>query len=243
MNTRVTSLLGALFLTSAALGDLRSDLNAPPPLSTDFPVLSVGEIAPRLQPEEPGARTPQDAETPPAESGGFTLFGPSGKRYGSAGSKAWTLGGLYANDFNDSNDFNLHVAWSNFLADDLEFAVEAAGWYFDQPGQDTGGLSGSMVFRWHALHDADYSWSVFVDAGIGLLGAFDEVPDGGSDFNFLPRLGGGATFALGPNENGQAPRLMIGARWHHISNARIRGDSDNPARDALAGYVSIVFPF
>lgn len=186
------------------------------------------------------------AQQSPSESADnpFTLFGPSGKPYGTAGSKAWTIGGLYANNFNEASDINLHVAWSNFLADELEFAVEAAGWYFNQPGKDTGGVSGSMVFRWHFAHADDFAWSVFADGGIGILGAFDETPEGGTEFNFLPRVGLGATFRLSDEDAaGQAPRLMIGARWHHISNARIRGDSDNPARDSLAGYVGIVLPF
>lgn len=242
MKLIATSLLGVL---AVAAGAVRSYAET---AAVVVPELQRGSIPFELAlSDEPGSEARTDAtataDAPPPAENGFTLFGPSGKRYGSAGAKAWTVGGLYANNFKSANDFNVHVAWSNFLADDFEFAVEAAGWYFNQPGQDTGGLSGSMLFRWHALHDKDYSWSVFADAGIGLLGAFDEVPDGGTEFNFLPRVGGGATFALGPNENGQAPRLMIGARWHHISNARIKGDSNNPSRDALAGYIAIVFPF
>ncbi len=204
---------------------------------------------------EPGATAPTPPDTASDTPHEFTLFGPSNRPYGSAGSKAWTVGGLYASDFEEDNDVNVHVAWSNFLADDFEFAVEVATWYFDQPAEppagsststgdaDTGGISGSMLFRWHALHADNYDWSLFFDAGIGLLAGFDEVPDGGTEFNFLPRLGGGFTTALGDNRDGQAPRLMLGARWHHISNARIKGDDRNPARDSLAGYVAIVFPF
>lgn len=165
--------------------------------------------------------------------------------YGLAGSRWWTVGGAYANDFKDANDFNVHGAFSQFLADELEFAVEAAAWYFDQPGQDTGGLSGSMVFRWHFAHADDWDWSVFADAGIGLLGAFDEVPDGGTGFDFLPRLGAGFTKALGPSVDGESrgPRLMVGVRWHHISNGRISGDARNPSRDGLMGYAAVVFAF
>lgn len=240
MTVTVTAAICALGVS--ALGDLNR--------------LDAGELSFSMQPEsmqpeamQPEASERQASETSaagtemPAETGPFTLFGPSGKRFGQAGARAWTLGGLYAHNFNEANDFNAHVAWSNFLADDFEFGVEAAGWYFNQPGQDTGGVSGSMLVRWHFAHDESYSWSVFVDGGIGLLAAFDEVPAGGTEFNFLPRLGAGATFALGDGRDGQSPRLMVGARWHHMSNARIRGDSDNPARDGLAGYLSIVFPF
>lgn len=225
-----------------------------PSLAASFdPVLTAGALAidpgaayqlepTSSPPDAPTASTSSDpSREPEPRSGG--LFGASGKRYGSAGSKAWTLGGLYANDFSQSDDFNIHVDFSYFLADHLEFAVEVAGWYFDQPGDDTGGLSAGMIFRWHVWHADDYDWSVFADAGIGFLAGFDEVPDGGSEFNLMPRFGAGFTKALCDDADGQSPRLMVGVRWHHISNARIRGDDDNPGRDGVAAYVAIVFPF
>lgn len=178
---------------------------------------------------------PDTAKPDPSESERST-------DYGLAGSRWWTVGLAWANNFESSNDVNIHGAWSTFLADDFEFAVEGAVWYFNQPGSDTGGISGSMIFRWHFWHpDENRNWTVFADAGIGLLAAFDNVPEGGTSFNFLPRLGMGFTKALTDSDSG--PRFMAGVRWHHISNARIGSDSSNPARDALCGYASIVFPF
>ena len=166
---------------------------------------------------------------------------PPKATYGHAKAEAFTIGGLYANDLRDSNDFNLHFAYSNFLDDELEFSVEVAAWYFNQPGDDAGGVSGSMVFRWHFWHAPDFDWTVFADAGIGLLGAFDNVPEGGTGFNFLPRAGGGITKRLGDSLD--SPRLMLGVRWHHVSNGRILGDGHNPSRDSVGVYAAIVFPF
>ncbi len=165
--------------------------------------------------------------------------------YGKTGSRWWTAGTAIANDFHQATDVNVHLAFSQFLADDFEFAVEAAVWYFHQPGDDTGGVSGSMVFRWHFWHADDYKWSVFADAGIGMLGAFNNVPDGGTGFDFLPRIGGGFTWALDDSVEGESrgSRLMVGVRYHHISNGRIGGDSRNPARDGVAVYAALVFPF
>lgn len=224
----VLAAVSALLPLGTVLADARADLDSlGAPLAT--PTLSFTL-------DEP----PTASKTAPAESEPSRALG-----YGLAGSRWWTVGGAYANDFDNANDFNLHVAFSQFLADELEFAVEAAGWYFDQPGKNTAGISGSMVFRWHFLHAEDYDWTLFGDAGIGLLGGFDEVPDGGTSFNFLPRLGFGLTKALAPGVDGESrgARLMVGLRWHHISNARINGDSDNPARDALMGYIAVTFPF
>lgn len=158
--------------------------------------------------------------------------------FGQPGRWWLTLGGGVAFDFEKDYDFNLHVAASTFLATELEFAVELGGWYFKQVGQDTGGIDGSMIFRWHFLHDDAFNWSIYGDVGIGLLGAFDEVPDGGTGFNFTPRAGFGFTQRL----DDEGTRLMIGTRWHHISNGRFEGDSRNPSRDSLMIYVGVMFP-
>ena len=165
-------------------------------------------------------------------------------RFGRAGSRWWSIGSGIAYDFDEDTDVNLHGIYSVFLTDELEFGVEAAAWYFDQVGDNTGGLSGSMIFRWHFWHwggDDGFRSTFFGDAGIGLLAGFDDVPDGGTSLNFLPRLGLGYTHAL--TDDDLAARLTLGLRWHHISNVRIEGEESNPARDSLMIYAEIQFPF
>jgi hypothetical protein len=196
----------------------------------------------------------QPADTVPAtDPSDGTVAGESAKpvdpparerRFGRAGSRWWSIGSGIAYDFDEDTDVNLHGIYSVFLTDELEFGVEAAGWYFDQLGDNTGGLSGSMIFRWHFWHwggDDGFRSTFFGDAGIGLLAGFDDVPDGGTSLNFLPRLGVGYTHALTEDEIGA--RLTLGLRWHHISNARIEGEERNPARDSLMIYAEIQFPF
>jgi hypothetical protein len=168
--------------------------------------------------------------------------GPTEKRetrFGRTGSQWLTFGAGYAYDFDKESDYNVHAAWSRFLADELEFAVEVGGWYFDQRGDNTGGVNANMVFRWHALHDENYDWTVYGDVGIGLLAAFDLVPDGGTGFNFTPRAGAGFTRRLGDGQT----RLQVGVRYHHVSNGRIEGDERNPGRDAVMLYAGIIVPW
>lgn len=164
----------------------------------------------------------------------------SSGRFGDAGSTWLTFGGGAAFAFEgDDRDYNLFGAYSIFLVDSLEFSVELGGWYFDQEGTDTGGINGSMIFRWHFWMSENRDWTVYGDAGIGLLAGFDEVPDEGTSFNFTPRAGAGLTRAL----DDAGTRLMLGLRWHHISNGRINSDAGNPSRDSIMIYAGIIIPF
>lgn len=157
--------------------------------------------------------------------------------YASKGSRWWTLGAGVAYDFDDATDVPLRGAYSYFLDDGVEFSAEVGAWYFSQPGDDAVGLSGSVILRWHFLRRDP--WTAYVDAGIGIVGSSDDVPQGGTSFNFLPQAGAGVTRRL--NDDGL--RLQLGLRWHHISNARIQGDDENPDRDAPMIYAGLIFPF
>ncbi len=163
---------------------------------------------------------------------------PGHPAFGEARSMWWTLGGGVANNFDDATDINVRGAYSYFLVKDVEFAAELNLWYFHQAGPDAEGINPAILFRWHFYDEG--KWTIYADAGIGLLFATDEVPDGGTSFDFTPKIGGGFTYELDP-ESGA--RLQVGLRWHHISNARINGASNNPARDAAMIYAGIQFPF
>lgn len=149
-----------------------------------------------------------------------------------------SVGTGVSNDVADATDINLNGAASYFLADNIEVTGELGLWYHAQPGDDAFGLNPNLVFRWHFINRQ--TWSLYADMGIGLLISSNDVPEGGTSFNFTPRAGLGATFRLNP-ESGT--RLQLGVRWSHISNARILGDDDNTVRDSVMGYVGLIFPF
>jgi len=161
------------------------------------------------------------------------------KPYGLAGDTRLTLGTGVAFDLednDDSTDFSLSLTWSRFLVDDWEFRAGLGGWYFDQDPDSTWGVSPEIAMRWHFINREP--WTVYGEAGIGLLFAADDVPSGGSSVDFMPRVGIGATHRL----NTRGDRLEFGVRWHHISNARSVGDSNNPDRDGVMFYAGISFP-
>ncbi|MFN0012809.1 MAG: acyloxyacyl hydrolase [Phycisphaerales bacterium] len=229
-------LVGAAADALARTGDAESPLSSPlvaAPLVIDTAGAYAG--ARGLRDDPPAAGTAPSAATEPAlkESETERAFGLS--------SGGWwiTFGGGYANDFDGSQDFNGYVAFSTFWAKELEFSVELAAHYFAQEGEDTGGIDPAMVFRWHFWHAQNFDWTVFGEVGIGLLFSFDDVPDGGTSFNFTPRAGVGYTTRIGDDDT----RLVIGVRYAHISNARIEGDDRNPGRDSVMVYAGVVFPF
>ncbi len=157
--------------------------------------------------------------------------------YGTEGTE-WVLFGTgVAYDFENATDININIGYSRFLVDDLEWVLELSAWYHDQDGDDALSLNPVIDFRWHFYNQGDTS--LFVNLGIGLLAATDNVPATGTGFDFTPRAGVGLTHQLSDD----GTRLIAGLRWHHISNARINGDDDNPGRDAPMLYMQIAIPF
>lgn len=153
--------------------------------------------------------------------------------FGRAGLERWYIQGSAATTLDDdkARRFGLLGAGiSHFFANGHSVNVELNGLAFDQTGEDAVGLNLAVLLRWHFYRQQD--WSLYVDGGAGILGTTREVPSAGSHFNFTPQVGGGATVRIKGNR-----RLMVGLRWHHISNADIY--DNNPGRDSLMGYVGL----
>jgi lipid A 3-O-deacylase len=152
------------------------------------------------------------------------------------GSTHWTanLGG--GSDFEDDDFFKGGIGISHFIADDFSVDLELNAMHFTQAGTDATGANLNLLFRWHFLHDEARLWTIYADGGAGMLFTTDDVPAGGSSFNFTPQAGGGVSFDLGEDV-----RLYLGARWHHVSNARLY--DSNPGRDYAMGYAMISWPF
>lgn len=217
-------------------------------LAQGGPALTLTPLSLTLAQPAPGDATAPPADRPPApittsDPPSPTQNAPQPKPLTGFGEPGWwglTVSSGYANNFQGENSFNLgSVALTTFPVRDLELGFELGGWYFNQDGADTGGATLNLLARWHFLEFNDYDWTVYADAGIGVLAAGNDVPEGGTNFNFNPRLGAGITKALG--EGRRAPRLQVGVRWNHFSNARIQGDDENPGRDDLMVYIGVVF--
>jgi hypothetical protein len=181
-------------------------------------------------PEDPPTTAAAPAEAP-------EVHAPTSLRYGAQGSKWWSIGGGVASDFDNATDGNIFISYSYFLDDDVEFNLELGGWYSAQDGDDAAAINPNIVFRWHFINTGD--WTVYADAGIGLLFASDNIPADGTSFDFTPRAGLGFTRKI----TDEGVRFQMGIRWAHVSNARIEGEDRNPGRDSAMIYAGVIFPF
>ena len=120
--------------------------------------------------------------------------------------------------------------------DDVSFDAELNLLFFDQELNDAFGVNLNAMIRWHAWHDEARTWSIYFDAGAGIMASTEDVPDMGSRFNFTPQLGAGMSFKMANDS-----RLYVGTRWHHTSNANTF--EQNPGRDTMLVYAMIGFPF
>lgn len=144
----------------------------------------------------------------------------------------------------NNEDYQLRVGYSHFLADDFQISYGLSAWYHDQEIDNQGSVSFDFAFRYHFLKQdtepgISPDWTIYADIGIGVMGSTGEVPDLGTEFNFIPRAGAGVTFA--PFKD-SATRFNLGLRWHHISNGSTFGSDENPDRDALMLFTGIIIP-
>ena len=156
--------------------------------------------------------------------------------WGKEGHWRWGLVGGWGEDVkHDQNTLiDFGVEFEYFVDENLSVDFGFLGVDFDQSGENTNGFNFTLQLRWHAI--VKERWSFFIEGGAGLLRTGDKVPSDGSRFNFTPQAGVGFTFDIGNNA-----RWMIGAKWHHISNANTY--SSNPGRDSIMYWTGISFPF
>ena len=168
------------------------------------------------------------------------------QRYGSRGSDYLGVIGGWAIDTKTSDNlqYQLGIAYSYFFEDNLSVELELQGMYFDQgEGNEDRpwGANFNLLIRWHFY--VEETWSLFIDGGAGMLYTTDDVPFDGSSFNFTPQAGFGVTFDACSCLGGwaQDARMMLGVRWHHISNASTY--DENPGRDSVLLHFGLTWPY
>lgn len=218
-------LLGAVGQARADDAGIRFDGSAP--AGESLPVMTSIETTDLLA---MAAISVQDAKPAEPAASKTPVFGDPDSGW-------WlTIAPAVGTTFGDETSVGLRASLTTFVAQDIQIGGELGLWYFQQPGDNAFGANLEFVLRWHFVNTG--AWTVFADAGVGLLLASEDVPQGGTDLNFMPRLGVGFTRRI--SESGA--RFEAGLGWHHISNARINGDDENPGRDLPLLHFGFVFP-
>lgn len=139
--------------------------------------------------------------------------------------------------------YGMNIGVGYFFVDDLSINLEAVGAFGTVHGNNNvnsdsptegGGLS--LLFRWHMIQCGDLGF--FADAGAGMLLTGLSYPADGTHFNFTPQVGLGVTYRIDQDLN-----LILGGRWHHISNANLHGEDNNPGSDGAMVYAGLMLSF
>ena len=155
------------------------------------------------------------------------------------GTWTFSLQGSYVHPirFSDDRFYNFTLAGGYFFADNHSINLELSGSYAEQSDyNDTviGGLG--LLGRSHLLRFE--KWTIFIDGGGGVNYADDVVPEFGTRFNFIAKVGPGVTYQIKPNLH-----LIGGARYFHLSNGQIHGRDQNPSYDGVQVWGGVMWRF
>ena len=161
----------------------------------------------------------------------------------------WTLDlyGTYVHSFHKKDNLASGVVGgSYYFAERHAVRFEAVGYFLNNQEGESGGAAAdsddtaaggaNIGLRWHFHERGRYTF--FVEGIAGLFYGLRNFPQGGTHFNFNEQVGLGATYRLDENCH-----LVGGLRYMHISNARIRGEDENPRFDGLGAFVGMAFTY
>ena len=166
---------------------------------------------------------------------------PAVGEWGSAfpqGTKVFQLTAEYIHPIRFAEDkfYGGSASGHYYFAHEVSIGVEVQGYAVDQVTDDTVLAGAGLVLRWHFFADDDFS--LFADAVGGVSLAEAEVPEGGTHFNYVPKIGGGATFKLRDDVH-----LIGGVRFFHLSNGNLHGRDENPSQDGVQYFFGVVWTF
>src|SRR5262245_50786418 len=147
------------------------------------------------------------------------------------GSFTLTSDVAYTRTFDDeANIAALQLGVNYFVFDNISVGAELTGYgvFMDDDGDDTtaAAIQLGLVARHHFLRWDRFS--LFADGSFGPFEASDDVPASGTRFNYVTRAGLGLTYQLDDRVY-----LFGGARYFHLSNARLEGIEHNPQMNGV----------
>lgn len=132
----------------------------------------------------------------------------------------------------NNNGIGLH--YGRFVDDHLALGIGStvAGWWTG--GRDVYSAELEGLLRVYPKRD----WPVFFDGTGGFQLATQQIPPGGTVWNFSFAFGGGVDI---PVDAGSS--VQIGVLYHHISNALGRENPRNPSQNELRLWLGYAWEF
>jgi hypothetical protein len=137
-------------------------------------------------------------------------------------------------DKDEADIGSIELGGNYFIWDNFSLGAEIDAHCISQLGDDAAAFSLVGTFRHHLWQRE--AWTIFIDGAFGPSYSLRDTPQGGTHFNFLSRLGLGATYRLDEHMH-----LMFGARYWHLSNARIEGVERNPNFNAVQVFIGLIW--
>jgi len=185
----------------------------------------------------PVASRPLSAQSAPSSSSSNQFaYRERGTEWG------WNSGGAIgiAGGASDGRFWTLNLRWGRALTDphglaqlrgNLEYAVELVPVLTIKQSTTVFGV-GITPFLLQYNLDSSHRVAPFIQAGAGTLFTTQKVPENTSQINFTPQGGIGVYWFRRPHSS-----LVMGVRYHHISNAGI--SKPNPGHNSLYVYTGI----
>ena len=153
------------------------------------------------------------------------------------GSRNWSVTTGASYDAGLASVYSTQINVSQYIADDVAVEYGAIFGYIDARRTTEGVFAGpELGMRWHfAKHER---WSTYLEGAVGAVYQQHPFTDRTLRFNFDLQPGGGATYRFSHNTLVQG-----GFRWHHLSNAQVRGRAHNFGYDGPMLYIGLTKPF
>lgn len=114
------------------------------------------------------------------------------------------------------------------------FGCEMNVYQYDERGYSSTGIGIRPMTKYYLWRTN--SIRVFIEIKGGVIYMSHEFPEGGSQFNFTFSGSAGSDFRLTDRT-----KLLVAARYSHMSNWNIYGDDFNPTWDGLGVVVCIIW--
>lgn len=173
-----------------------------------------------------------DLDAPQAEPGGGAAQAPFAR-----GTRVLTATFGASHDADIGRIRVVQVSAGRYVCNGLAVHIGLNLAYADPAAQPNGIQGGPEVgLRWHVLAGRD--WSAYVESSVATVLHEHPLTANSLHFNFDVEGGVGATRRVTDTVH-----LMGGLRWHHLSNARVRGESRNLGYDAPMLYGGLMRRF